>query len=67
MSCRVADSRLAIWDVMIVEALNKAPFSVYSLKIESRSSKRVCSSREFVRVEARTIKSLASRIADCGV
>ena len=52
---------------MIVEALKRLPFSVYSLKIERRSSKRVCSSREFVRVEARTIKSLASRMADSGV
>ena len=49
---------------MIVEALKRLPFSVYSLKIESRSSRRVCSSREFVRVEARTIRSLASRMAD---
>ena len=52
---------------MIIEALNKAPFFVYSLKIKSKSSRRFCSSREFVSVEASTIKSLASSIADSGV
>ena len=67
MIWRVADSRLAICEVMIVEALNRAPFSVYSLKIESKSSRRFCSSREFVSVEASTIKSLASSIADSRV
>ena len=47
-----------------MEALNKSPFSVYSLKIESRLRRRDCSSREFVSIDARTIRSLASSIAD---
>ena len=65
--CWVANLRYSIWEVIIVKALKRLPFSVYSLKIASRSSSRVCSWRSKVRVEARTIKSLASKIADLAV
>ena len=52
---------------MIIEALNRAPFFVYFLKIKSKSSRRFYSSREFISIEASTIKSLASSIADSRV
>ena len=65
--CLVADSRLAIWVVIILEALKRFPFLVYSLKTASRSRRRVCSALSFIRVEARTIRSLAARIANSGV
>ena len=48
--CRVADSRCATWEAMIVEAVWSRPFSVYSRNTSSKSRSLDCSSRGFVRV-----------------
>ena len=52
----------ATWEAMIVEADCSLPFLVYSQKISRRSSSFDCSSYDFVRVQACTSRSLASRI-----
>ena len=52
---------------MIIKALNRAPFFVYSLKIKSKSSRQFYLFYKFISIEASTIKSLASSIADSGV
>ena len=58
----VAVSMWATWEAMIVEADCSLPFSVYSRKISRRSRSFDCSSCDFVRVQACTSRSLASRI-----
>jgi hypothetical protein len=59
----VADSRLATWEAMMVEAFWWSfPFSVYSLNISNRSRRQDFSVWDWVREQASRIKSLASRI-----
>ena len=59
---RTAVSRLATWEAIIFEDLVSLPFSVYSRKISRRSSKRNYLLRDFIILQAYSIKSLASRI-----
>jgi hypothetical protein len=59
---RVADSKLATWDAIIVEALWSRPFSVYSRKISRRSKSLDCSLTDLVNEQASKMRLLASII-----
>ena len=48
--CRVADSKYATWEAIIVEAVWSRPFSMYSRNTSSKSRSLDYSSRSFVRV-----------------